>query len=248
MQVSMFEVASDGVQLGHNYTVNMYVLRCRVLPPRLASKAGRAVPLLIIPGPRDPKCGLSVFTCFVLSLIVPLGSSSGATLPCICRVTSIDLDATYDCSCDAGAKISSRTLFVSRRAVPECTAQQLEGLVFNPETGYTNENEGGGGSSARRRLQEDRLQEDLETSSVLSGSQSSACEQNIAPEDLIAVPLEAVLVSITGDYPGRSKLTNWQYQSGKFNGGWCKCRHRSHKTEVRLFVTSGWRSPSILSV
>lgn len=76
----MCEVAADGVQLGHNYTVNIYVLRCRDLPPRLASKAGSAVPLLIIPGPRDPKCGFAVFTSMVLSLFVALGPSSGAIL------------------------------------------------------------------------------------------------------------------------------------------------------------------------
>lgn len=54
---------------------------------------------------------------------------------------------------------------------------------------------------------------------------------------MLLVPLEAVLVSLIGDFPGRSKLTNWQYQSGTYNGGWCMCRHRSHKTPVRSPTT-----------
>jgi hypothetical protein len=62
-----------------NYTVNFYVLRSRDVPPDLLVKVTNASPLLIIPGPKDPK-HWDVFNALVLEVFVALGIHSGAQL------------------------------------------------------------------------------------------------------------------------------------------------------------------------
>lgn len=78
LQVFMFEVACDGVQLHKNYTVNMYVLRSRDARPNLAARTQNVRPLLIVPGPRDPK-HYEVFNALVLEVFVLLGKDSGTS-------------------------------------------------------------------------------------------------------------------------------------------------------------------------
>jgi hypothetical protein len=69
-----------------------------------------------------------------------------------------------------------------------------------------------------------------------AASSNSESYDSVVEEELVAMPMEAVLVSLTGDYPGRSKLTNWQYPCAKYNGGWCMCLHKSDVNEVSNFV------------
>jgi hypothetical protein len=91
MQVLYFGVAFDGVQLGKNYTVNMYVMRCRDAPPDIAVQSGTVVPLLIIPGPRDPEGGFDAYTSLVTHLFHAYGPRSGESL---IRARHV----IYDCS------------------------------------------------------------------------------------------------------------------------------------------------------
>jgi hypothetical protein len=79
VQVLHFGVAFDGVQIGKNYTVNIYLLRCRDTPPDMAVKSANVVPLLIIPGPKDPPNGFLPYTSLVMHLFHAYGPRSGET-------------------------------------------------------------------------------------------------------------------------------------------------------------------------
>jgi hypothetical protein len=70
-------IAADGVCLGSNYTVNMYLARCRDVPPHAAVKADLVKLLLLVPGPRDPTQGLVQHTSLILELLIALGPTSG---------------------------------------------------------------------------------------------------------------------------------------------------------------------------
>jgi hypothetical protein len=77
LQVLNFGVACDGVQLGSNYTVNMYLARCRDAPPDIAVRSSNVQLFCLIPGPKDPKNGFVQHTSLVLDLLVALGPHSG---------------------------------------------------------------------------------------------------------------------------------------------------------------------------
>jgi hypothetical protein len=95
--VLYFGVAFDGLQLGKNYTVNMYVMRCRDAPPDIAVQSGTVVPLLIIPGPRDPEGGFDAYTSLVMHLFHAYGPRSGEfpTHTRVCTHRCIAMHAVY---------------------------------------------------------------------------------------------------------------------------------------------------------
>jgi hypothetical protein len=216
MQVTTCEIACDGVQLGKNHTVNMYVLKCRDVPPWLAAKARTAYPLLIIPGPRDPACGFAVFTSIILCLFVSLGSFSGVYPFHRSSVSAHRLGHDCDGALGPGVRREARMVYVPRRAVPEHIALALS----SPDDEGIMRPDSNSGSVSHAE------------SSESSGDGALSEDGFVPEEELLPVPLEAVLVSINGDFPGRSKLTGWQYPAGLFNGGWCMCLHRCHTTEV----------------
>jgi hypothetical protein len=99
-----FGVAFDGVQLGKNYTVNMYLLRCRDAPPDIAVQSGTVQPFLIIPGPRDPEGGFDPYTSLVMHLFHAYGPRSGDTpvptldmLSCIILCSLPVIDSILSC-------------------------------------------------------------------------------------------------------------------------------------------------------
>lgn len=87
VQVFFFDLGFDGVQLLNNYTVNFLVIRSRDAAPNISSKAENAATFMIIPGPRDPKCGWDVFNAIYLEAFVALGIHSGVHVHACMSVT-----------------------------------------------------------------------------------------------------------------------------------------------------------------
>lgn len=78
-RVWFFDLAADGVAWGakKTHSVQFFILRSRDAPPELAQTMKNVWPLLVIPGPEEPKSGFSVFMAMILQLFATLTQTGG---------------------------------------------------------------------------------------------------------------------------------------------------------------------------